>query len=293
MKLGIFSLPKNDMTFKQAVDYAKEKGLYSIEPFPAAEFKTPDVEAAKRLKEYADEKGIKICCFSMGVTIVGDGKREQIENLKKYAKVTAALGSPYLHHTILLSINHSYKAVPFKELLAEGVESIREVYDYAEQVGVKTVYEDQGYFFNGCERFEALLNEVNRDIGVNADLGNIYFVGEKAEDFVGRFAAFIKHVHIKDYLFKSGDKLFPGEEWYKTRSGDYLRGTIAGHGIVDFGKVFKILNSVNYNGCYCVEYDGIEDKELAMGLSLKNARRYYEMSGEKSGTKEVAYIKGE
>jgi len=293
MKLGIFSLPKGDMTFMQAVDYAKEKGLYAIEPFPAHEFKTPDVEAAKRVKAYADEQGVKICCFSMGVTIIGDGAKEQIASLKKYSEVAAALGSPYLHHTIALVINHNYRAVPFKLLLSEAVEGIREVYDYAEQFGVKTIYEDQGYYFNGCERFELLLNEVNRDIGVNADLGNIYFVGEKPEDFVGRFAPFIKHVHLKDYIFKSGDKLFPGEEWYKTRGGDYLRGTVVGHGIVDYGKIFRILNGRNYDGCYCVEYDGLENGELAMDLSLRNARRYFEMSNIASGSKEVAYIKGE
>ncbi|MPM86940.1 hypothetical protein SDC9_134033 [bioreactor metagenome] len=276
MKLGIFGLPDPKMTFTEEIDYAKASGLSAIEPFPVQEFATPDVVAAKRLKEYAEKQGIDICCFSYAVSVVGEDCRTQIENLKRYADVAAALGSPYLHHTIYPVLSHDFKKMPFKQLLKRAVDSIREVYDYAEQTGVKCIYEDQGYIFNGCERFDALLNEVNRDIGLVADLGNILFVGETPEEFVGHFAPYISHVHVKDYLFKSGNGLYPGEEWYNTRNGDYLRGTVVGHGTVDFEKILKIPLSTGYEGYYSMEYDGLEDAMQASKIGQRNIKRYYE-----------------
>lgn len=276
MKLGIFSLPDPNMTFTQAIDYAKASGLSAIEPYPVQEFATPDVTAAKTLKDYAQEQGIGICCFSMGISVVGEDRKGQIETLKRYADVASALGSPYLHHTIYPVLSHDFERMPFRELLKRAVDSIQEVYDYAEQIGVKCIYEDQGFVFNGSEHIEALLSEVNRDIGLVADLGNILFAGETPEEFVGHFAPYIAHVHVKDYLFKSGNGLYPGEEWYSTRNGDYLRGTIAGHGIVSFEKIFRMLLSAGYEGYYSLEYDGLEDGMQAAKISARNITRFYE-----------------
>ena len=58
MKTGIFSLPDTKMTFREAVDYARQLGLDAIEPYPSREFAQPDVGEAERLAEYAKEQNI-------------------------------------------------------------------------------------------------------------------------------------------------------------------------------------------------------------------------------------------
>ncbi len=280
MELGIFGLPSGTMTFMEAVDYAKEKGIDAIEPYPHAEFANPDdkaIEAAKVFAEYAKANGIKINCFSMGINITtGDKIAENIERLKGYARVASAMGSPFLHHTLMPSLVATFDGAPkFDCILKKAVEGIREVYDYAESVGVKAVYEDQGYVFNGCERFDRLLNAVDRDIKVVADLGNIKFVGEDPVDFVGQFAPYVAHVHVKDYLYKSAKANYPGEEWYVTRNGDFLRGTIVGHGTIDFVSCCRTLIAAGYKGSFSLEYDGKEERFMAIEQSARNFRRYY------------------
>ena len=278
MKTGIFTLPDPKMTFREAVDYAKKLGLDAIEPYPAREFIQPDVEEAQRLAEYAKEQGVGICCFSMAADIVSGDRKAEIENLKRYADVAAALGSPYLHHTLYPALGFKDNRWTFKEALKYAVEGVREIYDYAEQLGVKCLYEDQGFCFNGVQRFDDFLGEVNRDVGVVADLGNILFVGEQPEAFTARFAPLVKHVHVKDYLHKDSRWPSPGEGWYVTRDGGYLRGTVPGHGVVNFQRVFSILQSVGYDGFFSLEYDGMEDAYRANELGLRNIRRYCEMA---------------
>ena len=276
MKLGLFTLPGATMTYAQAVDYAKSCGIAAIEPYCDREFNLPDVEAARRLADYAGKQGIAICCFSMAVNVAAADNAAEIERLKRYADVAAALGSPFLHHTLMPNLTHDFDRVPFSTFLSRAVQSVREVFDYAEQVGVKCVFEDQGFIFNGCERFDRFLDAVDREIGIVADLGNILFVGERPEAFVGRFAPYIDHVHVKDYIYQAGRGAKPDAYWLTTRDGDYLRDTIMGHGIVNFEQVFRILLQAGYQGMYSLEYCGPEEAFNAIRLSAENLRRLYE-----------------
>jgi len=295
MELGIFGLPSSKMTFMEAVDYAAEVGLDAIEPYPHAEFANPTDEAiakAKEFGEYAKSKGIKVSCFSMGIDITtGDTIAKNIERLKGYARLSAAMGCPYLHHTLMPSLVSNFSSGElFDVLFDRAVKGIREVYDYAETVGVKAIYEEQGFVFNGAQRFERLLNAVDRDIKVVADLGNIKFVGEDPVDFVGQFAPYVAHVHVKDYIYKPATANFPGEEWYNTRNGDFLRGTIVGHGTIDFVTCCRILISAGYTGSFSLEYDGKEDPFMADKLSSRNFRRYYAQAEAMLGSKGVETV---
>lgn len=279
MELGIFGLP-TDMSFYDAVDYCAKAGFEALEPYPAHEFAVPDADAlkaAQRLGQHAKEMGVRINCFSMGINITtGDTVRANIEKLKRYAEIAAAMGSPFLHHTLLPGLSHGRDAnVTFRELLNVAVSGVREVYDAAQTFGVRAVYEDQGFVFNGCERFERFLDAVERPVGVVADLGNILFVDETPMEFVGRFAPYVAHVHVKDYIAKKSTDNYPGEEWYNTRSGGYLRGTIVGHGVNDFVACCRILINAGYTGSFSLEFDGKEDPLLADKLSSRNFRRYY------------------
>ncbi|MBQ9855533.1 MAG: sugar phosphate isomerase/epimerase [Clostridia bacterium] len=277
MKTSIFSLPSG-MSFHEAVDYAKTLGLDAIEPYPSREFARPDVDEAKRLKEYADEMGVGISCFSMAANIVTGDRKAAIEELKGYADVAAAMGSPYLHHTLLPVLNFSELGLTFREAMKKAVEGVREISDYAAEKGIQCLYEDQGFYFNGVQRFDDFLGKVNRNVGVVADLGNILFVGEEPEAFTARFAPLVKHVHVKDYLRKDSRWPNPGEGWYIDRNGGYLRGTVVGHGTVNFQRVFSVLQSVGYEGYFSLEYDGMEDAYRANKLGLANMKRYYEMA---------------
>ncbi len=89
MELGLFSLPAELATYRAAVDFAKSCGIAAIEPYCDREFREPDVEAAKRLADYAGEQGIAVCCFSMMTHVAAEDNTAEIGRLKKYADVAA------------------------------------------------------------------------------------------------------------------------------------------------------------------------------------------------------------
>ena len=274
MKTSVYSLPDGKMTYFDAVDYAKSIGAAAIEPFASRDFEEGGVETAKRLADYAGEKGVKISCFSMLADVVTRDADEEIARLKRFADVAAAMGSPFLHHTLMPHLSYSACSLPFKEVLRRTVRAVREVYDYAEQKGVKCAYEDQGFYFNGVQRFDDFLGEVGREVGVVADFGNILFAGETPEAFVGRFAGRVVHVHAKDYLRKDSRWPNPGEKWYISRDGGYLRGTIIGHGVVPVRQDIKILKEAGYDGYVTVEFEGMEKTLEAIETGVENLKKF-------------------
>ena len=253
-------------TYFDMVDATVEHGLKFIEGFCLLDLAEPDVELAKKIRKYADEKGVGFSCFSVYINLVGDDRAEQMEILKGYAQVAAILGSPYLHHTIANDFQNPDNVVPYKEeLFKRGIEAVREIYDYCQTLGVRAVYEEQGYLFNGIEGYTRFLNEVNRDVGVVADFANICQAGEKTEDFIKAFADRIVHAHIKDVVLNDTQ----GTTGLKTLVGNYMHEAIIGTGDIDIKKGIQLLKEAGYTGYYGIEYGAPEDDSPVIKESLE------------------------
>lgn len=251
-KLSFYDLPHKGITsYFDMIDLAAEYGVPGVEFMKYFELSTPDKEMAKKIREYADKKGISIPCFSMYIELMSGDWAENIKLLKDYAEIAAILGSPYLHHTAITEQNPE-KLLPKKtELMKTAAEYIREIYDYGESLGVKPIYEDQGFVLNGVENFGEFLDIVDREVGVVADFGNIYQSKDSALDFVRAFAERVVHVHFKDIVFtekpETEKKLF-------SLTGKYITEVAPGKGIVDFDACMKILKDVGYDGYYSIEW---------------------------------------
>ena len=236
-----FNHALDEMGILEGVRFTKKLGFDGGEMFPNKSVNT--IEGARELRDALKTEGITCPCFSACVDLSkGDGT-ETISELKHCIDLTAEIGAPYIHHTLIPGLSHPKPGSPsFDDLFDEVVRRAQIVCDYAAEKGIECLYEDQGYYFNGADRFERYITALKRDnIGVCADFGNIYFVDETPENFIGRFTGMIKHVHVKDYLRKEGT--WPGEGWYLSRGGNWLRDTIIGHGVIDFEKGFRILAS--------------------------------------------------
>ena len=251
-------------TYKEMVDYAAAHNISNLEILNILDLSTPDLQVAKELKAYADSKGISFPCVSVGMNLVEDDRREAIETLKKYADIAKLLGSPYLHHTIALNFSDpAYIAENFETFYQRGLEAVREVFDYAATLGIRTIYEDQGFLFNGRKNFGRFLEEVDRNVGVVADFGNIQFADEDVEDFIPAFADRIVHVHVKDYIVTDGtarEKL-PCE--YTSKGGHFLQGCLIGEGSVHTDAAFRALQAMGYQGYVALEGDPIGPDEEA------------------------------
>lgn len=269
-KICLYSTPFFDVTsYLQLVDIAAKYQIQNIETINGWELAKPDLDFARKLRSYADEKGIQFTCASVGINMVGDNWEDVIQEVKGHADVAAILGAPYLHHTIALSITNPENTIKNFQLFYErGLTAVRKVYDYAASLGIRTIFEDQGFLFNGVENFGKFLQEVDRNVGVLADFGNIMFVDEVVEDFIPPFADRIVNVHVKDYIQTMHPTRQPNANEYETLHGNYLEDCALGDGNVNFEAAFDQLRKIGYSGYYALECP--PQREDAEAAFLKN-----------------------
>lgn len=238
------------------IDLAAEYKMEAVEGYCQYELETPDLDAARELREYGESRGIRFCCFSIFLNLVGEDAAFQMERLKKYAEVAAALGSPYLHHTVINEIYNPENVLPRKEeLWQKGIIAAREIFDYAEKLGVRCIIEDQGYIFNGVDGFTKFLKDVERNVGIVADFGNICQVEEQITGLIKAAPDRICHVHVKDVY------LLPEQKGggLPTSKGNFMYGAFLGEGSVPYEEAFRLLKEYGYKGYYALEYGVRED----------------------------------
>lgn len=253
-KLCLYSGPFPEInSYFEMVDIAAEHGLCYVETINSMEFITPDIEVAKKLRKYADQRNVGFACCSVAANLVDDDRREMIEFTKKFCQIAEILGSPFIHHTIALECGNPDNIVYRKEeCFKRGIEAADEICSYAKSLGIKAIYEEQGYVFNGVAGVRRLMDGMSGNSGVVADFGNIMFADEKIEDFIPHFADKIAHVHLKDYLlFDNGASMENGDLY--TAQKNILRDCQLGEGVVNFDAAFEELKKAGYKGNFALE----------------------------------------
>lgn len=245
-KIGAFALPV-PMTNLEGVRYCHEAGLAAFEPFPQHDLATPDREAAVRIRDEAARLGVEIPCLSMLANLTGEGRFDEIERLKQYAEIAKLMNIPLLHHTLYPPLKPE-DVRPAEALAEEAAAAAREVYDYAESIGVKCVYEDQGLAFNGVNGFACFYDALNRPAGIVLDLGNVAFVGEKPAAFAEKYIDKIVHVHVKDYYI---NRDVPAQ--YTLADGTTIASAPLGKGDMQLSDALSILKKHGYSGWFMLE----------------------------------------
>ena len=266
IKLCLYSPPfPGTKSYYEVIDLAVKYGLSGVEGFCQYELATPDTDAAKRIREYADSRNIIFPCFSVYALYAAD--KDTTEMMKRYVDVAKILGSPYLHHTIVGECEHMDKVMPYKEELFEnGVRAVREIYDYCESIGIKAIYEEQGYIFNGIEEYGRFLEAVDRPVGVVADFGNIYESKDSLSDFLKAYGHRAVHAHIKDVVLTADN---PDGTGLESMTGKYMHEAEVGKGIVDIKEAITMLKSFGYDGYYGLEFSAKENNSTYIADSIK------------------------
>ena len=240
-----------ERTMEDMIRHASDFGVGGVE-FRSfcPELKTPDREMAKKLHGMIRERGLSVPCFSVARDLVKNTE-QSVADLFAYAEICSELEIPYLHHTVALDM-HAYLLTPEEQeaRFTYCAEYALRVCDYANKLGVRTIIEDQGFVFNGvrnCERLCALSDD---RIGIVADVGNIMFVDECAEDFILAMKDRVCHAHLKDFL---ASKEEPQEVKYRSRGGTYLNDIEIGTGSVNYPAVKAAFDTIGYEGAFGLE----------------------------------------
>ncbi len=253
---------------------AKNDGFDAVEPILGHELAGANaIDDAKKINERILSYGLDVSCLSYAISFLNMTEKQAVDSLKKAIDVTKALGSPFLHHTFQLDF--SSKPELWQKAYKHFVNVAKEAAYYAGEQGIECIYEDQGYYINTPDRLADLLVDVDLpNTGVCLDVGNALFYDILPERWAGIFSKYVKHVHIKDYLKKSVETC-PIKGWHRTVEGNLLRGTVIGHGVLNFEKIFTILLANGYDGYFSLEYEGREEVLASVNESVKNMEFFY------------------
>ena len=297
MRIGLSSysldreIERGSMTLLEAIDWAAAQGAECMELVPFA-FRFDDKESGKidldfigKVKRRAQDAGIPLCNYSVLADFCKEGEalKKEIARICHEVDIAAELGVPRMRHDVC-GFRRPHKENTLKDFerwLPVMADAAAEVTEHGKKRGVNTLIENHGFFANGCDRVERILNRVNHEnYGLLLDTGNIVCVDEDAAVEADTLSPLTRMVHLKDFYIRTRD---PGDStqfdcagsWFRSRGGKYLRGAILAQGDLDIWAILHSLKSSGYDGDIAIEFEGLEDGKYATAVGMQNARRIW------------------
>lgn len=301
MKIGISSYCLNSIisdgtiTLFDAIDWAAENGAECMELVPFA-FKFEDDDGnikrdyIKQVKSHAKDAGVELVNYSILADFCSDDRevlKAAIERVKHHVDIAAELEVPRMRHdvTAFRRPRGENNLVDFDRLLPQLTESALCVTEYAAKKGVVTLLENHGFFANGCDRVERLMNAVNHpNYRLLLDTGNIACVDEDPTVASVRLAKYADMIHLKDFYIRKREPTGATEfdcagNWFRSMAGRFLRGSILGQGDLDMPEIAANIIASGYDGNIAIEFEGMEEPRMATKFSLQTARMLFGREG--------------
>lgn len=273
-------LNEGEYTHLSLIEKVKEMGFDAIEytDLIVPEGKT-ELEYAKEIRAEAERVGLEISSYTVGADMLNgcDGNfEEEIERIKGKVDVAEALGAKFMRHDAGWGYKDERKMyMGFNEALPVFIKGCKTVTEYAKTKGIVTMIENHGFFCQDSDRVEKVVCGVaDPNFGVLFDCGNFLCADENPVIAVGKLANYVKYVHAKDFFIRSGMLYDPGCGFFRTRGGNYLRGTIVGQGDAPVKQCVEVIRNSGYDGYFSVEFEGIEDNIQAIEQGLKNLKLF-------------------
>lgn len=286
MKFGVSSysfsrlVRSGEMTQLDVVAKAKEMGFDFIEfsTLSVPEGVKKDV-FAKQLGEACKEADLTVLNYTIGADFLkGSGGNWEAEaiRLREELNIAQLLGASGMRHDATSGYAAEHVGPRgFDDALPSLIKGCRAVTEFAVDLGIRTMVENHGFFCQDSERVEKLANGVNNpNFGLLVDMGNFLCADEDPTVAIGRTAPYAFHVHAKDFHVKAGSQPNPGNGWFRSRAGNYLRGSIIGHGDVPVQTCIDIMKRAGYTGGLSIEFEGMEPVIEAITFSLENLKRF-------------------
>ena len=250
------------------LDQAKELGFDGIEY--ATDKKTIESHIPA-IVEKSRDLDLPIVCYLTSADFVNRDFEAEVARVCEEVDTAAALGTKLMRHDTTWAFP---KGATFEDILPIIADGCRRVTEYAKTRGIRTMVENHGLLVQDSARVVALYRAIGSDnFSLLADMGNFMCADENSAVALGNVLPYAAHIHAKDFIFKSGDGENPGEGFFGTRAGNYLRGTIVGHGVVPVAQCLKLIKRAGYEGWLSLEFEGMEDCITGCRVGLANLRR--------------------
>lgn len=269
---------EDDNRLFDIIKKVKDLGFDGIEFEQSDWRKNYDKDLAARVRDCALEAGLTIVNYCVTADFLNGSNGnldDEIKQLFEQIDFAQALGAPCMRHDVSTGFKDKTYGCSYDDALPRLVKGCLEATKYAEQKGIVTCTENHGYFSQDSVRVEKLINAVaHPNFGACLDVGNFMCADEDPCQAVARMIPYAKHVHVKDFHYKSGDGIDPGEGWFTTRAGNYLRGAIIGNGDAKVNQSLRIIKNSGYDGFVSIEFEGMEENDKGVRIGLDNLRKF-------------------
>lgn len=272
MKIGVSSYSFSKYMNQTKADYfticdlAKKMG-YDVIEFIDLSLEVQPAESltklAKAIHRHCEEIALPIAAYTVSADFL---RPNEVQTVMKKVDIAETLGAKVLRHDASWSLP---EGMDWRQLIDQIAPDIRRVTEYAAEKGIRTCTENHGYVLQDAERVETLIRTVKHpNYGWLVDMGNFLCADDLPVHAVPIAAPYAFHVHVKDFLYKPADAENPGQGWFPSRNGSYLRGTVAGHGVVPIRRCLEILKKAGYDGVVSYEFEGMEENLPALEAAL-------------------------
>jgi sugar phosphate isomerase/epimerase len=282
MKLGIstYSLhaafSAGELTVEGVIETIADLGAEHAEIVPLGFDLVDNPQLVDQIVQTAARRGLELSNYAIGANFAeldATERQREVERVKREVDVCAALGIQRMRHDVAsskdLSITH------FLEELPQLADACREIADYAANFGITTSVENHGYFIQQSDRVQALVHAVGRDnFRTTLDVGNFLCADENPIIAAVNNIKLASMVHFKDFYIRPQERQ-PGEGWFQSSGGNWLRGAIVGQGDIDMPHVIRIVKESGYDGYISVEFEGMEECCKGTRLGLEYIKRVW------------------
>ncbi|MDF2670409.1 MAG: sugar phosphate isomerase [Paenibacillus sp.] len=284
MKLGVSSyslvgaMRNKEMDILGAIQWVADNGGEHIEIVPIEFSLVDNPELIQAIREKAASVGIELSNYAIGANFITDSREKfeaEIARVKQHIDIVHALGITRMRHDVASRPIPETTVSYFEQDFPVMVEACGILADYAAQYGITTSIENHGYYVQASERVLRLIHAVNRaNFRTTMDVGNFLCVDENSVSAVKKSISQASMVHFKDFYVRPS-YLNPGDGWFQSSGGNYLRGAIVGQGDIDIPEVIRIIKASGYNGYLSLEFEGKEECKWAVQTGLSNIKRLW------------------
>jgi len=255
-------------------------GFGAVELYADCPVNTPDSPVQKptlpmqipvqQMRDTLEKHGLQAACYSIGVNLLTADEEVLFQEMQQHVNYAAAIGSPYLHHTLIPWLVRPQGAPGYEQALAAVLPKARRIADMCAQQGLACLYEPQGTYFNGVQGLCGFFEQIRKTCPNTffcADTGNSLFVNESPSQVFAAIAEHVRHVHIKDYAVLNEK---PARGAMLRFDGKYIADTPLGQGVTDLPACRQALRQYGYNGAVALETHGPDDYLTEALAYMKN-----------------------
>ncbi|GLI05669.1 sugar phosphate isomerase [Paenibacillus tyrfis] len=285
MKLGLSTyslyraIDKKELTVTEAIRWIADNGGEHVEIVPIGYDLTDNPGLIEDIRKTADQAGLDISGYAVGANFVQatpEAYEQEIEKTMRQVDIARDLGVKRMRHDVASRPIPETSIRQFEADLPKLVEACRRIADYAAQFDIVTSVENHGFYLQASDRVLRLVHEVDRaNFKTTLDIGNFLCVDEDPVSAVSNNIPFASMVHLKDF-YRRPSYRNPGEGWFKSTHGNFLRGAIVGQGDIDMPEVVRVLKASGYDEYLSVEFEGMEDPRTGSRIAMDNVRRLWQ-----------------